>query len=393
MNCQKCGSPLSQEDKFCKTCGTQVLTTEQNNNQAIMSQMPTGMIEQMNNIEPEVKETKPHPLTMNQTDLTLNAMSTSHNLNNINPMDPNYQNNINQMPMGNNQYLPVDIDNQNLNQPVMQPIDNQMSNMNQMNTQPGFNTMTNMAPINNMVPNNMTPMNNQIPQPMTPPPAMMNGMNQPLNIGPMGTITPAKNSSSKYILIGVAVAVVILVGLFLIGSNNKLDDGTDIGKTGEEENKIPTYNVNLSGFTFKVPQTYIYEVSNGYLMMTDESDSWIIRLSVQKASYETLKTNKAQLKPSAEKKGYKAEVAEVKTISGTELIKFNFEANGVKYNGAYTKLNSMYLTTVEGFNQDNTYDEALLSKAIEIVKTAEYTGQTANMEISIPDALVTIINE
>ena len=53
----------------------------------------------------------------------------------------------------------------------------------------------------------------------------------------------------------------------------------------------------------------------------------------------------------------------------------------------------MYLTTVEGFNQDNTYDEALLSKAIEIVKTAEYTGQTANMEISIPDALVTIINE
>ena len=28
-----------------------------------------------------------------------------------------------------------------------------------------------------------------------------------------------------------------------------------------------------------------------------------------------------------------------------------------------------------------------------IVKTAEYTGQTANMEISIPDALVTIINE
>ena len=159
MNCQKCGSPLSQEDKFCKTCGTQVLTTEQNNNQAIMSQMPTGMIEQMNNIEPEVKQIKPHPLTMNQTDLTLNAMSTSHNLNNINPMDPNYQNNINQMPMGNNQYLPGDIDNQNLNQPVMQPIDNQMSNMNQMNTQPGFNTMTNMAPINNMVPNNMTPMN------------------------------------------------------------------------------------------------------------------------------------------------------------------------------------------------------------------------------------------
>ena len=371
MNCQKCGSPLSFEDKFCKICGTQVQTVEQNNTQSIMSQMPTGMIEQINNIETVAQEQKPHPLTMNQTDLTLNAMSASQNLNNVNPMDPNYQNTMSQMQMGGNQFFPVNMNTDNQMTPPPQTFDNPMNNMNMMN--------------------NMAPMNNQIPQPMTPPPGMINQMSQPLNIGPMGTITPAKTSSSKYILIGVAVAVVILVGLLLVGNNNKLKD--DIGKTGEEEKETPTYNVNLSGFTFKVPQTYIYEVNNGYLMITDESDSWIIRLSVQKASYETLKSNKAQLKPSAEKKGYTAEVAEVKTISGTELIKFNFEASGVKYNGAYMKLNSMYLTTVEGFNQDNTYDEALLTKAVGIVKTAEYTGQTANMEISIPDALVTIINE
>ena len=213
MNCQKCGSSLSLEDKFCKTCGTQVQTIEQNNTQAIMSQMPTGMIEQMNNIEPVVQETKPHPLTMNQTDLTLNAMSTSQNFNNINPMDPNYQNTVNQMPMGTNQYLPGDVAVQNISQPVIQPLDNQMMNMNPMNNMnqiPNMNTMTNMSPINN-----------PISQPMTPPPGMLNQMSQPLNIGPMGTITPAKSSSSKYVL---RAQSPVLLNIF--PSTNKVPDIT-----------------------------------------------------------------------------------------------------------------------------------------------------------------------
>ena len=373
MNCQKCGSPLTPEDKFCKTCGTQVQTIEQSNEQSIMSQMPTGMIEQMNNIEQVQKEQKPHPLTMNQTDLTLNAMSASTNLNNINPMDPNYQNTMNQMPMGNNQYIPVD----NMQQPTMTPIP--MDNA--TNQMPNMNQMANM--------NNMMPMNNQIPQPMTPPPGM--NMNQPMNVGPMGTMTPPKNNNSKFILAGVAIAVVILVALMLIGGNTKLED--EIGKTNEEEKEVATYKVNLSGVTFKVPQTFIYEVNSGYLLLTDETDSWVIRISIMKASYETIKNNRSQLKTAAEQKGYKAEDAELKTINGLEIVKFNFEAGGIKYNGAYAKINSMYLATVEGFNQENTYDEQILSKAAGIIKTAEYTGQTANMEINFPDTLATLIQE
>ena len=75
------------------------------------------------------------------------------------------------------------------------------------------------------------------------------------------------------------------------------------------------------------------------------------------------------------------------------MIKFNFEASGMKYNGAYAKLNSMYLATIEGFNADNSYDESLLKKAASIIKTAEYVGETANMEIAIPDGAITLIGQ
>ena len=369
MNCQKCGSPLVPGDKFCNTCGTQVIQ-----DQPVMNQMPTGMNMGMNNTmgapmnnqQPEVA-TQQHPLMMNQNDLNMNAMSTPAQPMNTMPQD-------NSMNMGTNTFMPTD-NGMGMN---TQPMDNSM-NMG-MNTQPLDNSM-------NMGMNTMgMGMDNQIPQPMSAPSAMNMGT------GPMGATTP-NQGNSKLVLAGVVLAVVILIGIFIfIGNGNSLG-GKEVGKGGEVEKDVPTYTVKVSGFSFKVPQTYIYEVSNGYLLLTDETDSWILRLSVQKMSYESLKTNMEQLKPTAEKKGYKAEEAEVKTFSGVELIKFNFEASGMKYNGGYAKINSMYLATIEGFNQDNTYDEDLLKKAAAIIKTAEYTGDTANMEIAIPDAALSLIQQ
>ena len=356
MNCQKCGSPLVPGDKFCNTCGTQVIQ-----DQPVMNQMPTGMNMGMNNTmgapmnnqQPEVA-TQQHPLTMNQNDLNMNAMSTPAQPMNTMPQD-------NSMNMVTNTFMPTD-NGMGMN---TQPLDNSMNT--------GMNTMG-------------MGMDNQIPQPMSAPSAMNMGT------GPMGATTP-NQGNSKLVLAGVVLAVVILIGiLFFIGNGNSLG-GKEVGKGGEVEKDVPTYTVKVSGFSFKVPQTYIYEVSNGYLLLTDETDSWILRLSVQKMSYESLKTNMEQLKPTAEKKGYKAEEAEVKTFSGVELIKFNFEASGMKYNGGYAKINSMYLATIEGFNQDNTYDEDLLKKAAAIIKTAEYTGDTANMEIAIPDAALSLIQQ
>ena len=126
-------------------------------------------------------------------------------------------------------------------------------------------------------------------------------------------------------------------------------------------------------------------------MFTDESDEWIIRISVQKANFETLKTNKEQLKVAAEKRGYIATNPVIKTINGVELIEFNFEASSLKYNAAYAKLNSMYIATIEGFNQENTYDDAVLKRATAIIKTAEYTGETVNMEIAIPNGALDLL--
>ena len=352
MNCQKCGSPLVPGDKFCKTCGSAIDAMPEQN--AMMGQN-NGQMNQMANPMPEQQpmNNQPagnHPLMMNQADLNVNAMS----------------NNFNQM-------------NSDLN-----------GNQTQSETPSFFG-----GALNNEQPVQMTPvmndnmMNNQMPQQMSIPNAMPTLNQMPNNTGAMGAMTPKGNNTGKFIAIAVVV-IAVIAGILVFGNFNF--GGKEVGKGGEEEEKeIPTYTVNVNGFSFKVPQTYIYEISNGYLMFTDESDEWIIRISVQKASFETLKTNKEQLKVAAEKRGYIATNPVVKKINGVELIEFNFEASSLKYNAAYAKLNSMYIATIEGFNQENTYDEEILKRATAIVKTAEYTGETVNMEIAIPNGALDLL--
>ena len=351
MNCQKCGSPLVPGDKFCKTCGSAIDAMPEQNamvgqNNGQMNQMANPMPEQqpMNN-----QPAGNHPLMMNQADLNVNAMS----------------NNFNQM---NNEI------NGGQQEPETQSFFGGALNNNEPQIQ--------MTPMMN---DNM--MNNQIPQQMSIPNAMPTMNQMPMN-GAMGAMTPKSNNTGKFIAIAVVV-VAVLVGIFAFGNFDF--GGKEVGKGGEEEKEIPTYTVNVNGFSFKVPQTYIYEISNGYLMFSDESDEWIIRISVQKASFETLKTNKEQLKVAAEKRGYIATNPVVKKINGVELIEFNFEASSLKYNAAYAKLNSMYIATIEGFNQENTYDESILKRATAIIKTAEYTGETVNMEIAIPSGALDLL--
>ena len=345
MNCQKCGSPLVPGDKFCKTCGSAIEAMPEQN---LMMGQNNGQMNQMANPMPEQQpmNNQPagnHPLMMNQADLNVNAMS----------------NNFNQM-------------NSDLNGTQTQ------------SETPSFFGGT----LNNEQPVQMTPMmNNQIPQQVSVPNAMPTMNQMPMN-GAMGAMTPKSNNTGKFIAIAVVV-IAVIAGILVFGNFNF--GGKEVGKGGEEEKEIPTYTVNVNGFSFKVPQTYIYEISNGYLMFTDESDEWIIRISVQKASFETLKTNKEQLKVAAEKRGYIATNPVVKKINGVELIEFNFEASSLKYNAAYAKLNSMYIATIEGFNQENTYDEEILKRATAIVKTAEYTGETVNMEIAIPNGALDLL--
>ena len=340
MNCQTCGSPLVPGDKFCKTCGAAI--------GGAMPEQNTMMGQNNGQMNPVAEQPAGnHPLMMNQADLNVNAMST----------------NFNQM----------------------------NTEVNGVQTQPETQSFFGGALNNNeqqapMMSDNM--MNNQIPQPMTIPNAMPTMNQMPSAPGPMGAMTPKGNNTGKFVAIAVVV-VAIIAGILVFGNMNL--GGKEVGKGGEEEKEVPTYTVNVNGFSFKVPQTYIYEISNGYLMFTDESDEWIIRISVQKASFETLKSNKEQLKVAAEKRGYIATNPVVKTINGVELIEFNFEASSLKYNAAYAKLNSMYIATIEGFNQENTYDEAILKRATAIVKTAEYTGETVNMEIAIPNGALDLL--
>ena len=351
MNCQKCGSPLVPGDKFCKTCGSAIDAMPEQNammgqNNGQMNQMANPMpVEQPMNNQPAGN----HPLMMNQADLNVNAMS-----NNFNQMN----NDVNgaQAPQETSTFFGGALNNE-------QP-----------------------APMNMGMSDNM--MNNQIPQPMNIPNAMPSLHQMPTNNGQMGAMTPKGNNTGKFVAIAVVV-VAIIAGILVFGNMNL--GGKEVGKGGETEKEVPTYTVNVNGFSFKVPQTYIYEISNGYLMFTDESDEWIIRISVQKASFETLKTNKEQLKVAAEKRGYIATNPVVKKINGVELIEFNFEASSLKYNAAYAKLNSMYIATIEGFNQENTYDEEILKRATAIVKTAEYTGETVNMEIAIPNGALDLL--
>ncbi len=263
--------------------------------------------------------------------------------------------------------------NNNLN---VQSTMNTPNNIN-FNTQPTMSTPTNnnlnAQPVNNPQPNYSNNMNNNVPQGLTNynNPPMYN--NQPVN-------KPSGNG--KYIIIGLAIVVGLVVIVLVVnmlmnkGGNNDVPNGG--GNPNLAQPSTSNYKVNFKGFTFEIPDNFVYAEKSNALMISNEEGTWATIIELEKGSFSQLKANKNQLQSLMQRSGYTASIASEKNLGGVEFITLEVNMSGQNAIAALAKANSMYFIGVTAINQDNEFDYNLLETIAPILKSAKYTGDATN---------------
>ena len=360
MNCNRCGSPLTENDQFCKSCGAPAnVMSAQNINTG--NPVPNFVGAPTTN---EVGNQFASPMNheMNQ------GFGTSANNNGTNQMvEP----------------APAVMPNQ-----FTTPTNNEMN--------PGFVTSTNNNGMNQMIEPAPIGMGNQFVGPinneMNPgfvTPTNNNGMNQ------MGTPAynnqtnsqPVKKSSKAplFIILGVvgviAVVAAVFFGIKLLG-NDSNGDVNNNGIANVPEN-TSTYKVNYNGFTFKVPTDLVYQVENNSFILGDEDNTWVSSISVIEGSFNNLANNKSNIQQNYQKQGYTASSAVEKNINGLEFITIEVTVSGQNALLAYAKANSMYIFGIITYNLDNEFDYNLLETTAKVLKSAEYTGESNSIKTNI----------
>ncbi len=252
-------------------------------------------------------------------------------------------------------------------------------------------------------------------------------VNQPNNGGqPLNSNTQNNNVNSYQkssngvakllcvVMILALIAVIMFIGyLFMTSSNEKKDNPTgntqnEIANVDDDENKSgktntqggstgtttpvtnkqsSTYKVNFDGFKLYIPDTLIYEVdsTNHNLLIADEEQTWVAQLGIKQASFQQLKQNRnalgVNLSELLSQYGGTASSPSLDTINGVEYILFEASMGGENRLIGFAELNSMYAVYFELLNEDNDFDKNILKDLSTVISTAEYTGESAHLEM------------
>ena len=194
------------------------------------------------------------------------------------------------------------------------------------------------------------------------------------------------NGNTKFVVIGIIIAVVIFVGIIIIGSfsgdnDNSLNGGLTNGTDNDSsQTSKSTYMVKFKGFTFNIPNNLVYEESDGMLLIGDDLGTWMAQIELEQGNFTQLKSNKGQLQALMQQSGVTGSAAQEKTLGGVDFITLEISSSGQKAIVALAKANSMYFVGITALNQNNEYDYSLLERIAPIISTMTYNGEAHNME-------------
>ena len=276
MNCQKCGAPLEEDDRFCKNCGSAVEAKSEQ-----MTQV--SQTEQLAQPE-QIEQSKPEAETLVQPVAPISTAST--------------------------------ISSNNMAAPIVQT------------SKPNSNVL-------------------------------------------------------KYVVFGalavlaVIIAVVITV-LVMNGSDKPKSDGTGsagvgVGtEVGAGTSKQSTYTLRFNGFSMQVPDDWITEDHDTYMMLGDASGEWVALLEINEGAFSKLKANRSQLKLLCEEGGFTCNNIQLKTIGGEEFVTLEMVASGQTSLMAFAEVNARYYLALQIATIDNEADYDLLETMVPFVQSITY---------------------
>lgn len=166
-------------------------------------------------------------------------------------------------------------------------------------------------------------------------------------------------------------------------SNN--DYGTTT--TSSTQRNASTYKVNYGGFKLYIPDDLIYQMdaTNDAINIGDALSTWVAQMSIQQLPFQQLKQNKSYLSSyfSEYLSSYNATVsnATVENIDGIEFIIMELKVAGTNELMGLAQLNSMYTACLEVANENNDFDRNVLKNLTSIIRTAEFSGDSKNLEV------------
>ncbi len=173
-----------------------------------------------------------------------------------------------------------------------------------------------------------------------------------------------------------AAVAVILTAAVMLSIDNSINFNEDNENNTVVKTAISAYKVDFKGFTFTIPDSYIYEVKENSLLVSDTKGTWTAQIELQEGSFEKIKENMNLLQIAMQRSGFTSTMAVEKTLGDINYITFEINKGGQNAVAGITDANSMYFMAITVTTRNNDFDYSVLANIAPIVKSIEYNGIT-----------------
>lgn len=135
----------------------------------------------------------------------------------------------------------------------------------------------------------------------------------------------------------------------------------------------------VNNFKYKIPNSYVYDKSDGYLLVYDADNKFKISIRSVKGNYDDLALSKVSIKESVKEQGYVVNDIKELVVSKNNYIVLDLTDNVTKHLIAFTGLND-YIMYVDIVTTSNNIDETILNTAEDIIRNAEYISRVDTLE-------------
>lgn len=201
------------------------------------------------------------------------------------------------------------------------------------------------------------------------------GMQQPMYNQPYGNPTNngKKNNSVVFIIIGIAVALVVCVGIIIYSNMKNNNDNTrsNSNVTSNSNSNVPTGNaITFKGYVFQVPTNYTAQTKTNQLQLIGKNNIDVAAINIQAGNFDSIKASKETIKSYMTNAGYTVNNIQINTYGGVEFVTAEVNQSGRNMILGYAKLNASTIFMVVTASTNNVLNYNVLNEVAPMITTA-----------------------
>lgn len=238
------------------------------------------------------------------------------------------------------------------------------------------------------------------------------GMQQPMYNQPYGNPTNngKKNNSVVFIIIGIAVALVVCVGIIIYSNMKNNNDNTRSNSnvtsnsnsnlisnsnsnsysnsnlisnsnsnsysnsniTSNPTSNVPTGNtITFKGYVFQVPTNYTAQTKTSQLQLIGKNNIDVAAINIQAGNFDSIKASKETIKTYMTNAGYTVNNIQINTYGGVEFVTAEVNQSGRNMILGYAKLNASTIFMVVTASTNNVLNYNVLNEVAPMITTAK----------------------